>query len=119
VRTSSSKSAVCFCTRRRSARTESSTCSRLFGGVGVLAEQAEHERDGGAEGGASRFGIVVPVAVAAFERGEDVEGLSGAGARGRSCYFSAECRGRWKVPGLEWSDTYHFGGERGYARISS
>jgi hypothetical protein len=35
-----------------------------LGGVGVFAEQAEHEGDGGAEGGASGFGIAVPVAVA-------------------------------------------------------
>ena len=36
--------------------------------IGIATEQAEHERDGGSEGGPCRFEVVVPAGGAVFER---------------------------------------------------
>jgi hypothetical protein len=73
----------------------------LAAAVGALAEQGEHEREGGAAG----FGIAVPVAVAALEEGEDVQGVAGAGARREDADVRAAAEAAQvveaEVPGLE------------------
>jgi hypothetical protein len=51
-------------------------------GIGIAAEETEHERDSGGKRGARGFGIGVPAGGPSLERREHVERLAGGGAGG-------------------------------------
>jgi hypothetical protein len=60
-------------------------------GIGIEPEKPEHERNGRAEGGARRLGIVLPLLGSTLERRKNVQQLSGRRPR---CNDADRCRPR-------------------------